>query len=497
MGILIPVFIVIFSSTFFYFLIKHLLIRNSLKNVSQPRSYPIIGHALITKPDPEGFVNQVIGMGHLFPNDPRMCLLWLGPFPCLMLYSADVVEPILASSKHLNKGFAYKLLEPWLGLSILTSGKEQWRPKRKLLTPTFHYDILKDFLPIFNEQSKILTDKMERHPKNKPLDVLSTVTLCTLDIICETSMGKSINAQTSELDNEYVWAVHTINQLIQKRTKNPLLWNENIYNLTQDGKTHQKCLNILHSFTKNVIEERAKALVEMDYKLDGRRAFLDLLLDMAHSGQMDREDIQAEVDTFMFEGHDTTSTGLMWALHLIGNHPNVMKKIQAEIDEVVGGDDDVTPEHLARLKYLECVLKESLRIRPSVPLIMRELSSDQMIGGFNIPKGTTLLINQYLVHRDPNQWKDPEVFDPERFLPENSAGRKPFAFIPFSAGGRNCIGQRFALLEEKVVMVHILRKFDITSLETMHEVRPKMEIIMRPINPVHIKVSRRRIASSC
>ncbi|CAL2040885.1 hypothetical protein CAEBREN_29480 [Caenorhabditis brenneri] len=490
MGVIIPVILVASATLITWLLLKHMRMRHLLKSINQPRSYPIVGHGLITKPDPEGFMNQVIGMGYLYPN-PRMCLLWIGPFPCLMLYSADLVESILASSKHLDKGFAYRQMEPWLGKSILTSNKDQWRPKRKLLTPTFHYDILKDFLPIFNEQSKILIQKMCCYKTDEEIDVLSIVTLCTLDIICETSMGKSIGAQLSE-NNEYVWAVHTINEVIARRTNNPLLWSKFVYNLTEDGKTHEKCLRILHAFTKKVILERKETLKESGYKLEGRLAFLDLLLDMVQSGQMDETDVQAEVDTFMFEGHDTTSTGLMWAIHLLGNHPEVQRKVQAELDEVMGDEEDVTTEHLARMKYLECVLKESLRIRPSVPIIMRELSEDQVIGGYNIPKGVTLLLNQFLIHRDPAQWKDPEVFDPDRFLPENSVGRKPFAFIPFSAGSRNCIGQRFALMEEKVIMTHILRHFNVTAIEPMHEVRPKMEIIMRPVSPIHMKITRRR-----
>ncbi|CCD68717.1 CYtochrome P450 family [Caenorhabditis elegans] len=490
MGVIIPAVLLASATIIAWLLYKHLRMRQALKHLNQPRSYPIVGHGLVTKPDPEGFMNQVIGMGYLYP-DPRMCLLWIGPFPCLMLYSADLVEPIFSSTKHLNKGFAYVLLEPWLGISILTSQKEQWRPKRKLLTPTFHYDILKDFLPIFNEQSKILVQKMCSLGAEEEVDVLSVITLCTLDIICETSMGKAIGAQLAE-NNEYVWAVHTINKLISKRTNNPLMWNSFIYNLTEDGRTHEKCLRILHDFTKKVIVERKEALQENDYKMEGRLAFLDLLLEMVKSGQMDETDVQAEVDTFMFEGHDTTSTGLMWAIHLLGNHPEVQRKVQAELDEVMGDDEDVTIEHLSRMKYLECALKEALRLFPSVPIITRELSDDQVIGGVNIPKGVTFLLNLYLVHRDPSQWKDPDVFDPDRFLPENSIARKSFAFIPFSAGSRNCIGQRFALMEEKVIMAHLLRNFNVKAVELMHEVRPKMEIIVRPVTPIHMKLTRRR-----
>lgn len=490
MGVILPVVLVVLATTLLHFIRKHLNLRDSLKKIPQPRSYPIVGHALVTKPDPEGFANQVMGMGYLFPDAPRMCLLWLGPLPALMVYSAETVEAVLTSSKHLDKGFAYNLLEPWLGLSILTSQTSQWRPKRKLLTPTFHYDILKDFLPVFNEQAKILVNKIQA-AQGTPIEVLSYITLCALDIICETSMGKSVHAQLSA-DNEYVWAVHTINDIIQNRTKNPLLWNDAIFNLTSAGRTHKKCLEILHGFTRKVIEERSVELEERNWKLEGRRAFLDLLLDMAHSGQIDPADIQAEVDTFMFEGHDTTSTGLLWALHLIGNHPEILAKVHKELDEVVGNADEITTDHLSQLKYLECCIKEALRLFPSVPVVMRELGDDQMIGGHLVPKGVHIAINLYMVHRDPAQWPNPDVYDPSRFLLENTTKRHSFSFIPFSAGSRNCIGQRFALLEEKVILAHLLKNFSIKAVEQRHEIFGKMEIIMRPANPVHIIFTKRQ-----
>ncbi|CAD6192814.1 unnamed protein product [Caenorhabditis auriculariae] len=323
-----------------------------------------------------------------------MCVLWLGPIPIVMLYSPQLVEVILTSNKHLDKGFAYKLLEPWLGPGLLT---------------------------------------------REPVEVLSLITLCTLDVICETSMGKSVNAQLEE----------------------------------------------------KVIDDRHRELEQSGWKFEGRLAFLDLLLEMARNGQMDRADIQAEVDTFMFEGHDTTSAGLMWALHLIGTYPEVQQKIHDELDEVLGEDDDVTVEHLPRLKYMECCLKESLRVCPSVPIVMRELATDQQLGGVTVPKGVHVLINHHLVHRDPSQWPDPERFDPDRFLPENAAKRHTYSFIPFSAGSRNCIGQRFAILEEKVILAHILRRFRIVAVEARHEVRYKVEIIMRPINGIHIQFYKR------
>ncbi|KJH42771.1 unspecific monooxygenase [Dictyocaulus viviparus] len=551
MGLITSIALVILIIISFYYVVKHLRLRKRLKGINSPRSYPLIGHATISKPDPEGFINQVMGMAYLYPDAPRMVLFWLGPMPIVMLYSAHLVEKILTSSNHLSKGFAYSLLEPWLGQGIITSNVDNWRPKRKMLTPTFHYDILKDFLPTFNEQSRVLVKRLASLPEGEPVELLSFITLCGLDIICETSMGKTINAQCNK-ESDYVWAVHTINDLVQERTKNPLMWNDFIYKNFGKGMLEKKCLDILHSFTRNVISERQKELEESEWRLHGRLAFLDLLLDMSHHGLLGLEDIHSQisissfhtylpsnfsaffsillkVDTLMFAGHDTTSTGASWALYLLGCYPEIQKKAQTEIDDVLADSDYISIEHLAQLKY------ESLRICPVVPMIMRELGSDQDIDGFVLPKGTQLIINQFMVHRDPMYWQDPEDFNPEssyvmacssRFLPENIAGRHPFAFIPFSAGSRNCIGQRFlfyqfavkdrarrslyllfiiskiqffrkaylmfAMMEEKVIVSWVLRHFNVTSMNERYNMKSKIGVILRPSNGIHVILDKRR-----
>ncbi|KAF8375489.1 cyp-31A3 [Pristionchus pacificus] len=474
-----------------YKLICHLSLRRKLSGIPSSRSYPILGHGAIVKPDPEGFVDQVMGMASIFPF-PRMCLFWLGPNPALMLYSPELMEKIVTKREHLNKGFAYDLLHPWLGRSLLTTDKNEWRPRRKMLTPTFHYDILKDFLPIFNHHSRILIQKMNRITDNSPMEVLHTISLCALDAICETSMGKTVNAQ-QETDSEYVRAIADINEIVQNRTKNPLTWSELIFNRTKDGTRHKQCLEILHGFTRKVINERLEEMRAREWRLEGRLAFLDLLLHMWNEGSMEWKDIQPEVDTFMFEGHDTTATALTWALHLIGNDDNVQRLIHEEVDAVFVGDE-ISVDDLGKLKYLECCVKESLRLFPSVPIIMRELGEDQELNGHLVPKGTHLLLNIYLTHRDHNHWNDPEVFRPERFLPDNSA-RHAYSFVPFSAGSRNCIGQRFALMEEKTILAWIFRHFKIKSSERRFEVRTKMELIMRPQKEIHIQLEKRRSIS--
>ncbi|KAK6021156.1 hypothetical protein OSTOST_13183 [Ostertagia ostertagi] len=117
----------------------------------------------------------------------------------------------------------------------------------------------------------------------------------------------------------------------------------------------------------------------------------------------------------MFAGHDTTSTSSSWVLFLLGCYPEIQKKVQEEIDEVLDGSDYILPEHLPQLKYLECCVKESLRVCTPVPMIMRQLGCDQELEGVTLPEGTQVVINQYMVHRDPAHWPDPEKFDPDRW----------------------------------------------------------------------------------
>jgi cytochrome P450 len=476
----------------YYAIVKHLQHRRKFDGIPSPRSYPFFGHMLITKPDSEGFIDQIMGMASLYPEKPRIVTFWAFIMPIVMIYSPEALEPIFSNSKHLNKPFLYDLLKPWLGMGLLTNIAEKWRPRRKLLTPTFHYDILKNFVYVFNKQAEIMIQQLRKQleKSDDAIDIGKYVTLCALDIICETSMGQCVNAQLQS-ESEYVVAVHRINDIIQRRQKQPWVWNNFLFNLIGDGKEHQWALNVLHSFTRKVIAERREEFLKDSITSSERLAFLDQLLMMEQKGEITLEEIQYEVDTFMFEGHDTTSAGITWACHLLGNYPEVQKKAYEEIESVLGDSHDISFEHLSKLKYCECIIKESLRLYPSVPIFARVLGEDQEVSGHVIPKGTQILVNPYLIHRDPSHWDEPEQFRPERFLPENCVGRNAFAFVPFSAGSRNCIGQRFALMEEKTLMASILRNFEITCVKRRDQQEFTSELILRPTGGVHLKMTPR------
>lgn len=148
-----------------------------------------------------------------------------------------------------------------------------------------------------------------------------------------------------------------------------------------------------------------------------------------------------------FQGHDTTTSGIDWALFCVGNNPDVQEKIAEEM-ELIFGDSDrpATIKDLNEMKYLERVLKETMRMYPPVPIIGRIASEDAEVGGYIIPKNTFISIMIFMVMRDPAHFPNPAKFDPDRFLPEVANKRHPYAYIPFSAGPRNCIGKSLFIL---------------------------------------------------
>jgi len=264
-------------------------------------------------------------------------------------------------------------------------------------------------------------------------------------------------------------------------------------------------LNKLQSFTMRVIKERKLSRKQTrketsnndmnDIGLKKRQAFLDLLLDVNEQENQffTDDDIRDEVNTFIFAGHDTTSVGICWALFMIGLHKDIQERIYEEIIEILGDDPSkaATFRDLNEMKYLERVIKETLRIYPSVPNISRKMNEDIVIGGYTIPKDSYVALQIYFIHRDERYFKDPEKFDPDRFLPENIEGRHSYAFVPFAAGPRNCIGQRFALLEEKSIISTIIRNFKITSTQKRDEIKLLQELVLRSFNGIDLQLERR------
>lgn len=307
-------------------------------------------------------------------------------------------------------------------------------------------------------------------------------------------MGCHVNAQI-DLKNEYVVAVDKIASIMQRRFTNVWISYDPIFKLTSWGKEHDQSLRIIHGFVDKVIADRK---AEWKLKRDGnfnepfkkRQALLDLLLEMSQDGKvLSDEDIREEVNTFMYAGHDTMAVSVSWILYALGRSPQYQTKILDEYYEVIG-DKEITLENLSKLIWLDACVKESWRLYTVAPLIARQIYSPINILGNDIPVGSTVIINSFLLHRDARHFPEPDVYRPERFLPDRP--KFPcYTFIPFSAGSRNCIGWKFATMAVKIIILYVLKSFHVESLDSEDKLRYISELVLNNADGLRLKVTPR------
>ncbi|XP_050306003.1 cytochrome P450 4d2-like [Anthonomus grandis grandis] len=408
----------------------------------------------------------------------------------------DLMEFILSSNELITKGPHYKNLAKWLGYGLLIANGQKWKTSRRIITPTFHFSILEQFVDVFNSNEAIMIEKLKREAVGKKgVEIYSYITNCALDIICETAMGVKMDSQQNK-NKEYTDAVKDMCEILAVR--NLSFWKnwDWLFRLSPEYKRQQKNLKILHGFTNSVIEKRKKELEsnkdikkleeEDSFGRKRRKVFLDLLLESTDNS-LSQDDIRKEVDTFMFAGHDTTSSAATSGILLLSERPDIQKSIRDELKEIIGSDRDrpLTYSDLHNMTYLELVVKEILRIKPPVPFIARQLTQDVKYKDHIIPKDTMISLFLYGMNRDPDFHNDPDKFNPDRFL---STDKKAYSFLPFSAGPRNCIGQKYAMLELKSMLAKILMNFEILPSEVPHEPDFTVEIVYKSKNGVYVKL---------
>uniref|UniRef100_A0A0A9XQ54 Cytochrome P450 4c21 n=2 Tax=Lygus hesperus TaxID=30085 RepID=A0A0A9XQ54_LYGHE len=425
----------------------------------------------------------------------RVCSAWLIGLPMVFLNSPPDVEVLLSSMKHIDKGVEYTPMKPWLQEGLLTSTGKKWHSRRKLLTPTFHFKILEDKTQTMFANARRFVEKLLSQ-NGKPFDPMKKISRCTLDVISEAAMGVSLNSQDDQ-SSDYVAAIDRMTKVVAYRTLNLYLHRQWLWELTPMGAGNVRDIKLLHAFTGKIIAERREVYskratddsTDEDIGQKKRKAFLDRLLAL----DMNNSDVREEVDTFLFEGHDTTAACIEFALFELGHNPDIQEIAYKEQYEIFGNDPrEATLADLQKMNYLERVIKECLRLYPSVPYISRTIHEDLHLKNIpTIPAGSNVIVMPFYIHRNPLYFPDPEKFDPDRFLPDECAKRHPFAYIPFSAGPRNCIGQKFAILEIKVILSTVLRFVLIESVTSKNDIRLAPVAILRPVEPLNIIVTPR------
>ncbi|XP_075227554.1 cytochrome P450 4C1-like [Lycorma delicatula] len=195
----------------------------------------------------------------------------------------------------------------------------------------------------------------------------------------------------------------------------------------------------------------------------------------------------------MFGGHDTTTSAVGFALHLLMKHPKVQDKVVEELNQIFGDSNRPATFHdLKNMKYLKRVIQETLRMYTSIPIIFRQITEDVQLSSYILPKGSTVCLFLHKLHYDPKLFPEPDVFNPDRFLPDVVKSRHPYAYCPFSAGSRNCIGQRFGMLEIKVIISGILRKFKILPpLADCPDIILGLDAVLRSLTGIHVRLENR------
>ena len=204
---------------------------------------------------------------------------------------------------------------------------------------------------------------------------------------------------------------------------------------------------------------------------------------------MDAEQMRDEIITLMLAGHETSATALTWTFYQLAQHPQVEEQLVAELDCVLGGRP-ATSADLANLPYLKQVVQESMRLYPPVWGIARRSTEESEFGGYRIPADSYIAITMYVLHRHPEYWPDPERFDPERFAPNRATSRHSYAYLPFAAGPRACIGAGMAMLEIQLVLAQLLQRFRVRPLPD-HPVEPLPVVTFKPRYGVAVNIEPR------
>ncbi|KAI5196281.1 Cytochrome P450 4F3 [Manis pentadactyla] len=462
-----------------------------------PRRNWFWGHLGLIRSSEEGLL-YTQGLSSTYGD---LCCWWVGPwYAVIRIFHPACIKPVLfapATIAPKDKVF-YDFLRPWLGDGLLLSGGNKWSRHRRLLTPAFHFNILKPYIKIFNDSVNVMHAKWNHliSEGSSRLDMFEHISLMTLDSLQKCVFSFDSNCQ--EKPSEYIAAILELSALVSKRHQQIFLHTDFLYYLTPDGQRFRRACRLVHNFTDAVIQERRRTLPSegIDEFLQAKAKaktldFIDvLLLSKDEDGkELSDEDIRAEADTFMFAGHDTTASGLSWVLYNFAKYPEYQERCRQEVQELLRDREpkEMAWDDLSQLPFLTMCIKESLRLHPPVTIVSRCCTQDIVLpDGRVIPKGVICLISIFGTHHNPSVWPDPEVYDPSRFEPENIKKRSPLAYIPFSAGPRNCIGQTFAMAEMKVALALTLLRFRV--LPDDQEPRRKPELILRAEGGLWLRV---------
>jgi cytochrome P450 len=351
----------------------------------------------------------------------------------------DVKRVLVSNHKNYTKGVGLDRVKILLGNGIMTSEGDFWRRQRYMMQPMFHRRVITEFARVIDAANERFIARWEAQAaRGESVNVTDDMSSLTLDIVLRAVFGRDLERLTTESGGNPFAVV----------TEEPVRNLQFAYKFRSLGK-----------LVAAVMRRRAG---EADEHVD----FLAMLMsarDKETGDPMGERELIDEVMTLVVAGHETTASALNWTWYLLALHPQVESQLHAEIAAAPPAEA-ASLAQMEALPYTQQVVSEALRLYPPGWLLSRRAIGADVLAGFEIPAGTDVLLSPYLLHRHPRFWPDPEAFKPERFASANEAARPRFAYMPFAAGPRHCIGETFALYEMLMHLYKVARHYRLTYL---------------------------------
>ncbi|XP_058823415.1 cytochrome P450 4c21-like [Topomyia yanbarensis] len=454
--------------------------------------YPIIGNGLLFlgQSDEKRFVNVNTALSH----PAKLFKMWIGFVPMICTNDTNMAQKILTHPDCMQKPYFYDFFK--LEYGVFSAHYDIWKGQRKALNPTFNQKIINGFIPIFDTCAQNLTKRLMNH---KTVQIIPFIQRCTLEMVCATTIGTDLNRQ--EGADKLSYLIDKIFHFVSRRILSVFIHLEYVYRLTQDYRTEQRIRKEAYKYANEILRDvRARKATETIESNDGDefrkpQIFIDQLLNHQIGKKFEEMEIIHNVYTMITAGSDTSGNEMGYVSLMLAMHPGLQEKVYREIMTVFPGSSDpiITPEALKQLQYTEMFIKESMRLFPVGPNILRTPIKDVDLDGLIVPKGTFLCISIFNAHRRKEVWgPNADKFDPENFSPERVEGRHPFAYLTFSGGTRNCIGSRYAMFSLKIMSIHLVRNFKLRTNAHIEDLQFKFDAMLRLSTEPEISLERRR-----
>jgi len=417
--------------------------------------------------------NPIALFEHLAKNYGHMAHYRLGLSHIIFVNEPDFIHEILINQPQLFiKERTQRRMKILLGEGLITSDGEVHRRQRRIAAPAFHRQRIQAYGAIMVDRAAHMRTGWQAQ---QPIDIASQMMQLTLQVVARTLFNTDVTEDVLEINDQVNVIMQLYNYLIAlPRAESYLNWP--LPGLIRFRRARAR----LDQVVQRMIVNRRLDAVDRGDLLSMLLASRDEESD--HSGMTD-EQLRDEVLTIFLAGYETVANALTWTWYLLSQNPEAEARLHAEIDAVLGRERLPTLADIPRLSYTEMVFAESMRLYPPAWAMGRQSIADVELGPFRFPAGSYFFFSQYIIQRSAEYFADPLRFDPDRFLPENKARRPRFAYFPFGAGGRQCIGEAFAWMEGVLMLATIAQQWRLQFVPgQIVEVQPK--ITLRPKFPM-------------